>query len=286
MESRFGHSQWDVKPGRRALLNDPAAAWRKKMPSLDLSGVRILLDCAHGAAAPHAPGVLESMGATVIRRGCEPDGRNINDGVGAMHPPEDLRGCDLAICLDGDADRLMMVVPGWGTLDGDDMLWLLSQSTTGPVVGTVMTNGGLEAALGGRLHRAKVGDKNVAELMSRTGAQLGAEPSGHILFADGMPTGDGLYAALRILQSEPGSQTPRLLLPLAGWKRLPTLHRNLRFEGTRHPLDTLSTPDEARAAGQRVIIRYSGTEPLLRILVEGEEAQTWTDRIVTEFEAR
>jgi phosphoglucosamine mutase len=224
------------------------------------------------------------MGATVIQRGCTPNGTNINDGVGALHPPSDLQGCDLAICLDGDADRLTMVVPGWGTLDGDDFLWVLSQNTAGPVVGTVMTNGGLESALSGRLHRSAVGDHHVASLMTALGARVGAEPSGHILFSDGMPTGDGLYAALRLLRGS--SSAPRLLLPLAGWRRLPTVKRNIRFDGDRQPLDTLSTPHAAREAGQRVIIRYSGTEPVLRILVEGDSAPSWLDRIADEFTGR
>lgn len=284
LEAQFSRPPKTERPGTRAVFDDPAYAWRSRMPVLDLDGITILLDCANGAASPHASSVLRSMGATVRRRDGAPDGKNINDGVGAMHPPDDLQGCDLAICLDGDADRLVMVVPGWGTLDGDDMLWLLSQNTDGPLVGTVMTNGGLEAALGDRLIRAKVGDRHVAKKMVESGARVGAEPSGHVLFSDGMPTGDGLYAALRILRDR--GRTPRLLLPLAGWERLPTRTRNLRYEGERRPLESLSTPDEARAAGQRVIIRYSGTEPVLRILVEGTDADTWLDRIAAEFSAR
>ena len=283
LEALFGQTIREDGRGRRAVFSDPAYAWRARLPVLDLDGVRILLDCAHGAAAPHAPAYLESLGATLVRRGCAPDGKNINDGVGAMHPPTDLQGCDLAICLDGDADRLMMVVPGWGTLDGDDMLWLLAQDATGPVVGTLMTNGGLEAALGGRLRRSKVGDRYVSALMAETGARFGAETSGHVLFSDGMPTGDGLYAALRILRGR--GRAPKLLLPLAGWRRLPTFTLNIRFTGERISLDTLQTPAAAEAAGQRVIIRYSGTEPVLRILVEGDDGEMWLERIAAEFSA-
>lgn len=284
LEDLFGQKIQAGRVGRRAVFNDPAHAWRSAMPRLNLEGIRILLDCANGAASPHAPGVLEDMGATVVQRGCSPNGTNINDGVGALHPPSNLQGCDLAICLDGDADRLTMVVPGWGTLDGDDLLWVLSQDTTDTVVGTVMTNGGLESALGDRLHRSAVGDQHVASLMSETGARVGAEPSGHILFSDGMPTGDGLYAALRLLRSSSGA--PRLLLPLAGWRRLPTVKRNIRFTGERSPLDTLHAPAAAQEAGMRVIIRYSGTEPVLRILVEGDGAEDWLDRIADEFTSR
>ena len=266
--------------GEARTLADPLAPWRAAMPVLDLTGVRILLDAAHGAASEAAPRVLRAMGAAVVTVGCSPDGRNINDGVGATHPPTDLAGCDIGICLDGDADRLILLDES-GILDGDDILWMLAGSVEGPVVGTVMTNGGLEQALSGRLLRAKVGDKHVAAMMRSSGAKVGAETSGHVLFDDGMPTGDGLYAALRVLTGPDG----RLQLPLrsGGWQRLPVAKRNLRYTGERRPLETLRTPDEARADGQRVIIRYSGTEPVLRILVEGERAQTWLSRIAAEF---
>ena len=153
-----------------------------------------------------APAALEARGARVVRRGCSPDGHNINHNVGALHPPgvDEVRaaGAQLAICLDGDADRVALVCPEHGLLDGDDLIWLLRTRSPGPLVGTVMSNGGLEAALDGRLIRSPVGDAHVAEAMRETGASLGAEPSGHVLFADGMPTGDGLYAALRVLSDD------------------------------------------------------------------------------------
>lgn len=281
LEERFQETPTHHQQGRRAMLDDAAQAWRSQMPTVDLSGMRILVDCAHGAAAPHAPQLLESMGATVLRRGCMPDGTNINSGVGALHPPKDLNGCDLAICLDGDADRLSMVLPKRGVLDGDDMLWIAAQRIPGPVVGTVMTNGGLESALNGRLHRAAVGDQNVAALMRSVNANVGAEPSGHILFSDGLPTGDGLYAALRILSGH--IVDSKLMLPISGWTRLPTVQTNVRFTGPRRPLETLTQPQAARQAGARVIVRYSGTEPKLRILVEGSDAAAWADRITDEF---
>ena len=266
--------------GKRTTPDEPLAAWWYSMPVLDLRGVSILLDCAHGAAAYAAPDVLEAMGARVVRRGCQPDGHNINDGVGALHPPTDLEGCDVGFCLDGDADRIMLLDER-GVLDGDDILWMLAATTSGPVVGTVMTNGGLERALGSRLLRAKVGDKHVAAMMRSSGALVGAETSGHVLFADGMPTGDGLYSALRVLAGEDGR--PRLPLPVEGWKRLPVRQCSIRYTGARRPLQDLTTPDAARASGQRVVIRYSGTEPVLRILVEGEQADTWLARISEEF---
>ena len=133
-------------------------------------------------------------------RGCAPNGKNINRSVGALHPPKDIQEHDLAICFDGDADRLMLVDSRNCILDGDDILWMLHQHYDGPLVGTVLSNGGLEEALHGRLMRSAVGDANVEALMHSSGAKLGAEPSGHVLFADGLPTGDGMFTVLRLLE--------------------------------------------------------------------------------------
>lgn len=257
--------------GQRAEVTDPAAPWRAAMPAVDLAHTTVLLDAAHGAAAAHAPGVLEARGARVLRRGCSPDGRNINDGVGALHPPtaDEVRaaGADLAVCLDGDADRVLLVSPDHGLFDGDDMLWLFSRGAEGPLVGTVMSNGGLGSALGERLLRSGVGDQQVAALMRSSGAVAGAEPSGHVLFTDGLPTGDGLFAALRILQV----LGPRPRLPSPGWTRWPQVQHAVRFEGEKRPLETILSIDKARQAGLRLVVRYSGTEPKLRILVEGPD---------------
>jgi len=265
--------------GKHMHLPDAIEAWRASMPSVDLQGVSILLDCAHGAASQHAPGVLQDMGASLKMVGCSPDGRNINDGVGATHPPQSTQGCDIAICLDGDADRLVLIDPTHGTLDGDDILWMLSRRVTGPVVGTIMTNGGLETALQGRLVRTAVGDRHVAAAMTKTGAQIGAETSGHVLFSDGLPTGDGLYSALRILQ---------LGLPMKteGWNRLTVMKTNLRFTGNKIDLSLLETPAQATASGHRVVVRYSGTEPLLRIMIEGQNSDVWAKQVATEFKER
>jgi phosphoglucosamine mutase len=159
------------------------------------------------------------------------------------------------------------------------------------VVGTVMSNGGLEAALGGRLVRAPVGDQHVAAAMVAHQAQVGAEPSGHVLFADGMPTGDGLYTALRVLAALRGADgRPRLPLHATGWARWPLATKDVRFAGPRVPLSQLSAPGAATEAGNRVVVRYSGTEPKLRILVEGTgqgdaSPAAWADRIAAEFEA-
>ncbi len=274
-------------------LPDPTRAWREAMPAVDLGGRRILLDCAHGAAAAHAPAVLRERGAELALRGCAPDGRNINDGVGALHPPtpEEVAaaGCELAICLDGDADRLVLVDARLGRLDGDDLLWLLAARVDGPLVGTVMSNGGLEAALGGRLLRAPVGDRHVARLMREHGARVGAEPSGHVLFADGLPTGDGLYTALRVLAACDGD-----LGAARGWTRWPVARLDLRYGEVALPAEARPDPAAlpavaaARARGLRVVARYSGTEPVFRVLVEGPEeaaARAAAEAVARDFRA-
>jgi phosphoglucosamine mutase len=284
--------------GGQDTLLDGAAAWRAQMPRVNLSGVHILLDAAHGAGAEHAPGVLTELGATLTLRGCRPNGKNINDGVGAMHPPSAAdvaaAGAHLGLCLDGDADRIILVCPKNGVLDGDDLLWLLKGN--GPVVGTIMSNGGLGEALGDELIRAQVGDRFVAAEMAASGARIGGEPSGHVLFADGLPTGDGLYAALRVLKvltrQAPGELSAWLAtegLPIGGWTRWPMASANVRFEGPRRPLDELTAKAAAEAAGNRVIVRYSGTEPVVRILVEGTGTgdaapSVWVARIEEEFQ--
>jgi phosphoglucosamine mutase len=249
--------------GRVQDLADAARTWRSMLPRLDLRGRSILIDCAHGAATDHAPAFVRELGAAVTLRGCSPDGRNINDGVGALHPPAGISE-EIAICLDGDGDRVTMVDRTLGVLDGDDLLSFLADD--GPVVGTVMTNGGLERALGaGRLVRAPVGDRFVAEAMDESGARIGGEPSGHLLFANGLPTSCGLYTALRALA--------------VPWKskfvRLPQITRNVRADdiGARAEIA------EAERSGHRVIVRKSGTEPVVRVMVEGPDAERWADTI-------
>lgn len=262
------------------VINSDSAlqTWRTALPSPNLTGLKILLDCAHGAAAYVAPDYLESLGAEVVRQGCSPNGNNINLKVGALHPPTDLDGCDLAICLDGDADRVVLIDPQHGILDGDDILWILRTLAPGPIIGTVMSNGGLEEALENRLIRTQVGDSNVAAAMQEYNAGIGAEPSGHVLFSDGLPTGDGLYAALRLIE-----HAGRPPYDIAGWDRWPICKQNIRYTGSQIDLNILKSTQAAQKNGQRVIIRYSGTEPVLRIQVEGTDAQKWLQAIVTEY---
>lgn len=285
-------------PAQRGHVEDWSGgedAWASFLPQVDLSGLRLLLDSASGAGFRVARTALLARGADVVQRDPLPDGENINQGTGALHPPSAAevreRGCSLAICLDGDADRVMLVDGAAGLLDGDDILWLLSQGDSKPVVGTVMSNGGLEAALGERFHRAKVGDRHVAELMQRTSAPRGAEPSGHVLFSDGMPTGDGLYTALRVLGAVSAVRGSLLPLPTGGWTRWPQASESVRFSGERVPLDDWPSLRAVSEAGNRSVVRYSGTEPKLRVLVEGmgvgaEAPRVQVAAILAEFHKR
>ena len=284
LEARIGHAP--QRPGgRRSSEADPLGPWAARLPDVDLTGARILLDCAHGAAWQCAPAAFRARGAVVVERGCQPDGQNINEAVGALHPPDRaaLGDCDLAICFDGDADRLLMVDAVHGTYDGDDLLGILAAADEGPIVGTVMTNGGLEAALGGRLLRAQVGDRWVAELMRRSGARLGGETSGHLLVSDLMPTGDGTAAALQVLSVCAGGRRLRLPLPPRQWERRPQVHQTLRLS-QQDPawIEDLRSVGDAQAAGHRTVVRFSGTEPKLRIMVEGRQATEWAQRIASE----
>ena len=260
-----------ARPGGRVEeLADAASTWRSMLPRPDLRGRTILVDCAHGAATDHAPAFLRELGATVALRGCAPDGRNINDGVGALHPPAAISE-EIAICLDGDGDRVAIVDRTLGILDGDDLLYFLAGD--GPVVGTVMTNGGLERALGaGRLVRAPVGDRFVADAMRSSGAAIGGEPSGHLLFADGPPTSCGVYTALRALA--------------VPWKskfvRLPQVTRNVRATEVGAAQEIAG----AERSGHRVVVRKSGTEPVVRVMVEGEAAAHWAAEITRALERR
>jgi phosphoglucosamine mutase len=197
----------------------------------------------------------------VTRRGCAPNGRNINDGVGALHPPAAISE-ELAICLDGDGDRLAIVDRTLGALDGDDLLYFLAGD--GTVVGTVMTNGGLEKALGpGRLVRAPVVDRFVAEAMRSSGAAIGGEPSG-ISCSRRLPTSSG---------STPRCGPSRCL----GGAKFPTTAGHSHVRATRSGAAKESA-DAETIRPHRVIVRKSGTEPLVRVMVEETRAEEWRTR--------
>jgi phosphoglucosamine mutase len=267
---------------------------------LTLDGMRIVVDCAHGAAYKSTPCVLRELGAEVIVFGNQPDGMNINKECGSMHPQQMCHKvyeyrADLGIAHDGDADRVLMCDERGELIDGDDImamagLTMLEQGTlkNKTVVATVMSNAGLEVALqnaGGRMIRAAVGDKNVIDEMLRHGYNLGGEQSGHLIFGDFSTTGDGLVAALQILHIMKTRQKPLSALARC-WQRFPQLVTNVRVREKR-PLEEIDglgalvekAAAELKAGGGRVLLRYSGTEPKARLLVEGPDRgvlEKWT----------
>jgi phosphoglucosamine mutase len=254
-----------------------------------LEGLRIALDCANGAAYKVAPTVLWELGAEVVSVGVTPDGVNINRDCGATAPAKlaELvreRRADLGIALDGDADRLVLADEGGHIVDGDQILALIAGSwhrdgrlKGGAVVATVMSNLGLErhlAGMGLALHRTKVGDRYVAERMRGSGCNLGGEQSGHMILSDFATTGDGLVAALQVLallveEGRPASEVCRRFSPL------PQRLVNIRYAGPS-PLGDAEVERAIKAAGEalgargRVLVRASGTEPLIRVMAEAE----------------
>jgi len=258
-----------------------------------LEGLRVVLDCANGAAYKVGPTVLEELGAEVFSLGVEPNGRNINDGCGSLFPERtaakvrEVRA-DLGIALDGDADRAVLVDEQGEILDGDELLALFARDLIErgelrgrQVVGTVMSNLGLERALesmGASLLRTPVGDRHVVEAMRREGCNLGGEQSGHLVFLDHNTTGDGLVTALQALaiMSRKGGRLSELV---EGFQRLPQVLLNVPVASKR-PIEDLPSIQaalrdlEAEFDGRgRVLIRYSGTEPKARVMVEGEDAR-------------
>ena len=256
---------------------------------LTLEGMRIVIDCANGAGYRVGPTVLRELGAEVFEFGCEPNGRNINDECGSLHPERaaakvrELRA-DVGIALDGDADRVTVIDERGEILDGDALMWLCARAmqekgvlAKSTVVATVMSNLGLERALesiGVGLVRTAVGDRYVVEAMREGGYNLGGEQSGHVLFLDHSTTGDGLMSALQILALRARSGT-KLSQLFCGFERYPQVTVNVSVAEKR-PLEDLPSLQEAIAEVEdelgnagRVLIRYSGTELKARVMVEG-----------------
>ena len=288
-----------VEPG---LAEEYIELLRGAVAGLDLSGLRLVVDCANGAASQVAPELLRRLGAQVTPIHAAPDGKNINLDCGALHP-EALAakvkevGAEAGVAFDGDADRAMLVSSTGRVVDGDGVLlaaarWMKDNGTLkgGAVIGTVMANLGLEVALreaGLTLVRTAVGDRYVLEEMLRRGANLGGEQSGHVIFLDDSPAGDGLLTALKMLRilRERGASLDELTADL---KVFPQVLRNVRV-GKKVPLEQLPAVQQAiqeaeAALGERgrVLVRYSGTEPLLRVMVEAEsqaDVERWTGEI-------
>ncbi len=260
--------------------------------SMSLSGLRIVVDCANGAAYKVAPAALWELGADVVAINVEPNGFNINKECGSTHPAElqkkvhEVRA-DIGIALDGDADRVVIVDENGAIVDGDQIMALIAESwhqsgrlAGGGVVSTVMSNLGLERFLGGmklQLHRTKVGDRYVVEHMRAHGLNVGGEQSGHIVLSDFSTTGDGLVSALQVLacikrQNRPVSELSKKFEPV------PQLLKNVRVAGGK-PLEEAPVKaaiEEARnrlGKAGRLVIRPSGTEPLIRVMAEGDDPQ-------------
>ncbi len=256
----------------------------------DLRGVRIVVDAANGATYKVAPSVFDELGAEVIAIGVEPDGLNINDGCGSTHP-EGLReevvrtGADLGVALDGDGDRVIMVDQKGEVVDGDELLFIIARSRhaagklRGSVVGTVMTNLGLEKAFnrsGIPFQRAKVGDRHIMAMLEENDWVLGGEGSGHIICLDRTSTGDGIVSALQVLAAM-RRNNQSLHEIKAGVTKCPQTLVNVRMAKR---VDVTSLPGVRQAireaenelsGGGRVLLRPSGTEPLMRVMVEGED---------------
>ncbi|WP_121062120.1 phosphoglucosamine mutase [Chachezhania antarctica] len=258
---------------------------------LKLDGLKVVVDCANGAAYRAAPEALWELGAKVIPIAVEPNGFNINLDCGSTHPEKAAEavlreGADVGICLDGDADRVILIDEKGRVADGDQLMALLASRwaadgilTGGALVATVMSNLGLERFLTDRdlrLERTQVGDRYVVERMRQGGFNLGGEQSGHIVMTDHATTGDGLMAGLHFLAEMVQSGTPASAL-LQQFEPVPQLLKNVRYEAGSAPLEmpevltAISAAEDALDGNGRLLIRKSGTEPLIRVMAESED---------------
>lgn len=301
--------------GRSKRIDDAPGRYNAYIKSnferdVSLDGLKIVVDCAHGAAYRIAPTVLEELGAEIVAIGTSPDGYNINDGVGALHPETCAKivaetGADIGIALDGDADRLILADETGRIVDGDDAMAMLAIDLhrrgllrRNTLVTTVMSNLGLHQALHARgisTVQTAVGDRYVVETMRAEGYSLGGEQSGHIVMLDHATTGDGLLAALRVLSLMQRTQKPlselssvvrhlpQVLLNFPVAKKIP-------IEALAKSSKTIAEIEKKYGENGRVLVRYSGTEPKCRVMIEGmdkaelqADAQTIADVITSEI---
>ena len=287
--------------GRSTRIEDAQARYiefvKATLPrSLRLDGMKIVVDCAHGAAYKVAPTVLWELGAEVIRLGTEPNGYNINRQSGSTAPQAmceavRMHGADLGIALDGDADRVIVADENGAVIDGDQVMALIARRWAnegrlkgGGVVSTVMSNLGFErylASLGLKLHRTQVGDRYVVDAMRKFSMNLGGEQSGHIVLSDFSTTGDGLIAALQVLSVVVG-EGKRASQAAHVFETVPQVLKNVRVNGAvpQAILDSapvklaVTAAAEKLGASGRILVRKSGTEPVIRVMGEGDDAAT------------
>ncbi|XKM13323.1 phosphoglucosamine mutase [Orbaceae bacterium ac157xtp] len=297
------------KLGRASRITDATGRYIEFCKStfdhnLHLNDLKVVVDCANGATYHIAPNVLKELGAQVIKIGCEPDGMNINKNCGATDVKALIQKvldekADVGFALDGDGDRVIMVDHKGNIIDGDQIIFIIAREALrngqikGGVVGTLMSNMGLEIALKGLgipFERAKVGDRYVLEKLLEKGWRFGAENSGHILLLDKTTTGDGIVAGLQVLAAMVRNKMTLADLS-SGMTLLPQVLINVRFAGTTDPLnhpEVINTIKEVETLLEykgRVLIRKSGTEPLIRVMVEGQDkalVQQYAERIAEE----
>lgn len=285
------------KLGKAIRIDDAAGRYiefcKSNFPSqLSLQGMKIVVDCANGAGYHIAPSVFEELGANVIAMGVEPNGININDKCGATSMDAISKRvveekADVGIALDGDGDRLMMVDSTGYVVDGDELVYIIAREALrkgilkGGVVGTLMSNMGMQVALGELgvpFERAKVGDRYVMEQLIARGWEIGGEGSGHIINLAHTSTGDGIIAGLQVLAAMLGADMSLQQLR-SGMKKFPQVLINVRFNEGSDPLSadsvaaSVAEVEEKLGERGRVLLRKSGTEPLIRVMVEGEDAE-------------